>query len=209
MGFVSYIYVMIAWALWCTLHSLLITPFVTQRANKRLGEHFRFYRLAFNTFSLATLIPVYLYSLSIRGEPLFRWEGTLLIVRYLLLAIAIYLLAAGARHYSMFKFAGIDQIRSRRTSATLAQDASIDTTGILGAVRHPWYAAVFLILWAQDLNVSRILINLVLTVYVIVGTCLEERKLVNELGDRYRDYRRNVSMFFPYRWIKSRLFPSP
>jgi methanethiol S-methyltransferase len=208
MGFVSYVYAMIAWALWCTFHSLLITPFVTQRAKERLGERFRFYRLAFNTFSFATFIPVYLYSLSVRGEPVFRWEGSLLIVRYLLLALAVYLFATGARHYSMTQFAGIDQIRTRRTSATLSQNASLDTTGILGAVRHPWYTAVFLILWAQDLSASRILTNVVLTAYMIVGTHLEERKLVHELGDQYREYQRNVSMFFPYRWIMTHLVAS-
>ncbi len=200
---IIYAYAMIGWAVWCTLHSVLISRFVVKQVKERLGERFRFYRLAFNTFSLATFIPLYFYSLSIRGEPVFQWEGPLLIVRYLLLALAIYLFVAGARHYSMSQFAGIDQIRTGRTSAILSQDTSLDTTGILGAVRHPWYTAVFIILWAQDLCISMILNNIVLTAYVIVGTYLEERKLVYELGEQYRDYQRNVSMFFPYRWIKA------
>jgi methanethiol S-methyltransferase len=201
---VSYIYVMSAWALWCTLHSVLISPFVTRRVEKRLGERFRFYRLIFNVVSIATIIPAYYYSVSIHGETVFRWEGPLLVVRYFLLMLAVYLLAAGAKHYSLSQFAGIDQIRTGRTNAILSQAPSLDTTGILAVVRHPWYSAAFIILWAQDLCMSMILNSLVLSAYLILGTYLEERKLVQELGEEYRDYQRNVSAFFPYRWTKAK-----
>jgi len=201
---VSYICTMIWWALWCTLHSLLISPFIIQRMKKRLCERFRFYRLVYNVVSLATLVPVYYYSVSIHGETVFRWEGPFLIPRYLLLVLALCLLAAGAKHYSMSQFAGIRQIRTGRTNATLSEAPTLDTTGILGVVRHPWYTAAFIILWAQDLCMSMILNHLVLSAYLIVGTRLEERKLVKELGEQYRNYQRNVSAFFPYRWIKAR-----
>lgn len=43
-----------------------------------------------------------------------------------------------------------------------------------------------------------IVINVVLTVYVIVGTKLEERKLVLEYGDRYIKYQREVPMLIPF-----------
>jgi methanethiol S-methyltransferase len=199
---IRYIYAMVGWALWCTLHSALISPFVITHMKKRLGGRFRFYRLLFNVVSLVAFIPIEYYSVSIHGETVFRWEGPLLIVRYLLLAVAVYLLGAGARHYSLAQFAGIDQIRTGRANAILSGTPVLDTTGILGMVRHPWYVAAFVILWAQNMCVSMILNNLVLTVYLVAGTYLEERKLVTELGEQYRDYQKNVSMFFPYRWMK-------
>jgi methanethiol S-methyltransferase len=201
---ITYVYAMIGWALWCALHSALISPVVTSHMKKRLGERFRFYRLVFNVISLMAFIPIEYYSISIHGETVFRWEGPLLIVRCLLLAAAIYLLAAGARHYSLSQFAGIDQIRTGRANAILSGTPILDTTGILGVIRHPWYVAAFIIIWAQDLCMSMILNNLVLSAYLVVGTYLEERKLVMDLGEQYRDYQRNVSMFFPYRWMKDR-----
>jgi len=49
--------------------------------------------------------------------------------------------------------------------------------------------------------------NGVLTVYIVVGTLLEEQKLVHEFGDAYRSYQRRVSMFVPLHWIGRRLAP--
>ena len=43
--------------------------------------------------------------------------------------------------------------------------------------------------------------NVVLTVYIFIGTFLEERKLIGEFGDLYRDYKSKVSMLFPFKWV--------
>jgi protein-S-isoprenylcysteine O-methyltransferase Ste14 len=40
---------------------------------------------------------------------------------------------------------------------------------------------------------------------VVVGTILEERKLVAEFGDEYRQYQREVSMLFPWKFGASLL----
>ena len=45
----------------------------------------------------------------------------------------------------------------------------------------------------------------VLSVYLVAGAFLEERKLVREFGEPYRAYRRRVSMFLPFKWIRGRL----
>jgi methanethiol S-methyltransferase len=201
----AYVFAMAGWALWCALHSALISPAVIGEAKKRLGTRFRFYRLFYNTVSLVTFIPVEYYSVSIHGPMVVRWEGPFLILRGILLGLAICLFLAGLRHYDMAHFAGIRQIRTRRTHITLSDVPRLDRTGILGIIRHPWYAGAFLVIWAQNLSVSMILNNVVLTAYLVVGTLLEERKLVAELGDQYRDYQRSVSMFIPYRWLKRRL----
>ena len=42
---------------------------------------------------------------------------------------------------------------------------------------------------------------LILTVYLIIGTFLEERKLVYEFGDQYRNYQKQVSMLLPLKWL--------
>jgi protein-S-isoprenylcysteine O-methyltransferase Ste14 len=45
----------------------------------------------------------------------------------------------------------------------------------------------------------------ILTAYLIVGTLLEEKKLVREFGMEYRAYQARVSMFLPYKWVKSKI----
>lgn len=60
-------------------------------------------------------------------------------------------------------------------------------------------------IWATNLDATAVIVNIILSVYVIVGTLLEERKLIREFGDEYREYQKKVSMLFPVKWIKARL----
>ena len=85
--------------------------------------------------------------LGLGQEAIFRWEGVWLVSKYLLLACAILLVVAGGRHYSFGQFIGISQLRGA-FSGGLATGGGIDSSGVLGLVRHPWYTAVVLFLWA-------------------------------------------------------------
>ena len=44
-----------------------------------------------------------------------------------------------------------------------------------------------------------------LSIYLVVGAFLEERKLAVEFGDAYGRYRREVSMFVPFRALGNAL----
>jgi protein-S-isoprenylcysteine O-methyltransferase Ste14 len=199
----KYLFLALAWTAYCTLHSAMISQTATRFLKRRLGDSFRFYRLFFNSVAVLTLIPVLWYSHSLGKEAIFRWEGEWLIPRYLLMACGILLVIAGGRHYSLRQFVGISQLRGA-SSGGLATGGRIDSSGVLGLVRHPWYTAVVLLLWARDLDLATLVGNGVLTVYIVVGTLLEERKLVHEFGDAYRSYQRRVSMFVPLKWARRR-----
>ena len=137
-----------------------------------------------------------------RGPNVF--DGYWQYAKYLLVGLGVGLLVAGARHYSMSEFLGIRQIRTAATHAAITGTGTFDSTGVLGLTRHPWYVAVFVLIWAGDLNAAAITVNIVLTAYLVVGTLLEERKLVIEFGDGYRQYRDRVSMFIPLKWLTGR-----
>jgi protein-S-isoprenylcysteine O-methyltransferase Ste14 len=67
-------------------------------------------------------------------------------------------------------------------------------------VRHPLYSFCLLMIWScPDLTVDRLLFNVLWTAWIIVGTVLEERDLVADFGETYRDYQRKVPMLIPYR----------
>jgi protein-S-isoprenylcysteine O-methyltransferase Ste14 len=172
---------------------------------QKLGPGFRFYRLGFNIFAIVTLIPVGVYAYQLNGPLVFRWEGYLRSIQILLLVIAGLLFFAGARHYDALQVLGIRQIREKSNHRVLTESGELDTTGILGMVRHPWYTAALALIWARGLDMAAIITNSILTIYLVTGTILEERKLIMEFGNRYRKYQENVSMFFPYKWLKSKL----
>lgn len=67
-------------------------------------------------------------------------------------------------------------------------------------VRHPWYLCVLMLIWScPGLTTDRLLFNVLWTAWIVVGTRLEERDLVNEFGDAYVNYRRKVPMLIPWR----------
>ena len=203
----EYILLIILWIIWCIIHSSMISLTVTGYLKKRLGSYYKFYRLFFNLFALATLIPLILYSLSLRDRVLFRWEGSMIIIQIALLIIVLSLFITGALKYDMLRFLGIRQIKSGKSFSTLSESGDIDTSGVLGITRHPWYLGAIIFIWIyyREMYVSTLLVNIILTVYLLIGTVLEERKLIIKFGDKYRDYRKKVSMLFPAKWIVSKL----
>ncbi|MDF1525108.1 MAG: isoprenylcysteine carboxylmethyltransferase family protein [bacterium] len=192
-------YLALLWSLWCALHSLLISRVVVSRLKERYKDRYRFHRVFFNLVSILTLTPVLIYSNSLRGDPFFSWSGAWRPVQLFLVMGAIVLFYAGGKHYDLWQFLGIRQATENESKKGLTETGGIDTSGILGVIRHPWYMAAILILWARPLDITVLVTNAVLTAYLFVGTVLEERKLVEEFGEEYRDYKKRVPMFFPWR----------
>ena len=201
----KYLLLALVWIAWCTLHSGMISLTVTGIAKRRLGTHYRVWRLLFNLVAVATLVPVVLYERSLDGTPLFCWDGPFWILRMILLVIAGGLFLAGIRHYDMLQCAGIRQIRTGNSHAVLAETGRIDTSGVLGLTRHPWYLAAIIVVWTRRpaLTSAGLIAGMILTVYLLIGTILEERKLLAEVGQEYRDYRKRVSMLLPLKWLKA------
>jgi protein-S-isoprenylcysteine O-methyltransferase Ste14 len=68
-------------------------------------------------------------------------------------------------------------------------------------VRHPLYLFLILMFWSYpDLTADRLLFNVLWTVWMIIGTMLEERDLLASFGNAYRDYQTEVPMLIPYRF---------
>jgi len=199
----NFILLSLLWITWCVVHSALISITVTDLLKRAMGDKYRFYRLFFDTFSVATLVSLFMYSRLLRTDPLFTWEGYMRIVQYCLIILAAVLLLTGARHYSILQFLGMQQILQKRSGGAMTESGEFDSSGVLSVVRHPWYLAVFILLWARNLDPMRITVNAVLSAYLMIGTILEERKLVLEFGDKYKLYQQQVSRFSPFKWLRS------
>jgi protein-S-isoprenylcysteine O-methyltransferase Ste14 len=200
----TYVLVALLWSAYLALHSAMISLTVTDYLRSVLGERFRYYRLFFNLVAIATLIPLVRYTTGVKGEMLFAWDGPLVVVKWAMLAVGAMLFVAGSLHYDMWQFFGLQQLRSGASQALINSSGTLDDTGVLGAIRHPYYTATVLLFWSHDIDTTALVVNLVVTAYIVIGTWLEERKLCLELGDTYRDYQARVSMFVPWKWVKSR-----
>lgn len=189
---------------WCFLHSALISTSIIQLGATKLGANYKYYRIAYNLFSIISLMLILWYASNHSRQMLFSFHGMWQVIRFIILITGIYLLIAGAKAYDLLSFIGFRQIREDVNYKTL-NHGELNTSGILSIIRHPWYTATFLLLWIRDLHMANIIINTIFSIYLIIGCQLEEKKLIREFGSRYIDYQKEVSMLFPWNWIISKL----
>lgn len=197
----------LGWILWCTLHSVLIAHAVSRRIQAALGEYQFHFRLLYNLVAVLTLAVMMAATATLRGEIVFSWSGPWLAVRLIMIGLSLWLFRDGAKQYDLGYMLGVRQIRQRRQQALLSADAHFSRKGSLGVVRHPWYLGSLLFLWSilSAYHQSSVVAAAVLTMYLIVGAWLEERKLVVEYGEKYRSYQQEVSMLIPVKWLKKKL----
>jgi protein-S-isoprenylcysteine O-methyltransferase Ste14 len=70
--------------------------------------------------------------------------------------------------------------------------------GLYRWVRHPLYTAGLVLIWLTPVMTLNIFsLNLGLTIYLVVGALIEERKLVREYGEAYEEYRKRTPMLIP------------
>ena len=65
-------------------------------------------------------------------------------------------------------------------------------------VRHPMMTGFLIAFWAAPiLSAGRLLFNVAMTIYILVGVYLEEKTLTAELGDEYERYRKSTPKLIP------------
>ena len=69
---------------------------------------------------------------------------------------------------------------------------------LLGIVRHPLYLSTIVFMWSLNSTWADILAHVVLTLYILIGIRLEERKLVIQLGSEYTEYQKDVPSLIPF-----------
>ena len=188
-------------ALWCGLHSLLITRTVLAWSRRHYGRWFAWHRVAFVGFAAVSFLLLALYVDSLPARTLWTWSGPWQIVRVAGLAAGVWITLLGIRVYDQRHFLGIKQAAEFVTGRPAAPN-DFSRHGILAHVRHPYYAGAFALLaFYADFTDVNLAIRVVLVFYLIFGTELEERKLLHEYGEKYARYRREVPRFLPRtRW---------
>ncbi len=97
-------------------------------------------------------------------------------------------------HFDLF---GLKQVWEYRRSG-VTPPPEFRTPLFYRVVRHPLYLGFVVAFWAAPvMSVGRLLFAATTTAYILVAIQLEERDLTAVFGDRYRDYRKRVSMLLP------------
>lgn len=96
-----------------------------------------------------------------------------------------------------FSFFGLSQAWHRLLDKPLP-DLPFSSRLLYGVVRHPISLGWMLVGWiTPHMTLGQLIFALSVTAYVLIATVFEERDLIAELGQTYRDYRARVPAFLP------------
>ena len=194
-----YLFICGLWTAYCILHSFLISTSFTKFISRLLKKYYAFYRLFYVLSSLILLILLIDYTSPYDNEIIVSYTYSWSIVRYALMYGSLLLFFwAFFFNYDSLSFFGIRQILNSGKELTIIPAGAIKKNGLLGVIRHPMYLALIIFLWSTIFTLMDLLINSLLTIYVIIGTILEEKKLVLEFGDAYIKYQHEVPMLIPF-----------
>jgi methanethiol S-methyltransferase len=196
---VNYLLVVILWSAYCALHSFLISIRFNAFMTRLLKKYYAFYRLFYVVISFVLLVPLIRFTDKFESPVIMTYDPPLSFARYVVMSGALLLFFwAFFFDYDSLSFFGIRQILNLAKPKTTAAPVELKRNGLLGIVRHPMYLALILYLWCQNVRMMDLVVNSLLTLYVLVGTWLEERKLVLEFGEAYIRYQKQVPMLIPF-----------
>lgn len=108
-------------------------------------------------------------------------------------------LVLGLQGYDLGRLAGTRQIRNHRRGIEEAEDEPLRRDGLHRFVRHPVYAGAFLILWGRVDDPFALATAVWGSLYIVIGTALEEHRLKRLYGAAYTAYRDRVPAFVPWK----------
>jgi protein-S-isoprenylcysteine O-methyltransferase Ste14 len=195
----SVILILLAVLLYGVVHSWLASLGVKAwawREFDHLAE--RWYRLAYNVFAALTLLPLLALPILLSDQRLYTipFPGTLLFVGLQILGALI--IVVGLLQTGVWSFFGLRQLVN---PIPAKEKTELVTRGLYRRMRHPLYTGGLLFIWFTPLMTRNLLaLNIGLTLYLIVGAFLEERRLLHEFGEVYAEYQRCVPMIIPLPW---------
>jgi methanethiol S-methyltransferase len=199
----NYLLIILIWTVYCFLHSYMISIRFTNLLKRVLKKYYMFYRLSYVIVSTVLLFPVFHYTGQLASAVIITYHPPWSIVRYILMIGSLLIFfKAFFFDYDALSFIGIRQMMELKKKPA-SHHAGIKKSGLLGVVRHPMYVAVIIYFWCQTFRWSDVVANMVLTAYIVIGTILEERKLVLEFGESYIQYKKEVPMLVPFLKIKN------
>ncbi|MEI6824591.1 MAG: isoprenylcysteine carboxylmethyltransferase family protein [Desulfuromonadales bacterium] len=169
--------------LFAVAHSL----FATDWAKKVLHSADRKgYRLFYNGASLVMF--GWVMSAYRNSEVLYFVPGVWSLVMYLLQVVVVMILVSCLRQTGVGDFIGF----------TKNTTSSFTNTGWYSIVRHPLYLFSILFMVLNPVMTCQwLMLTIMSIVYFIIGSLIEERRLAEEFGEAYRQYRRQVPFIIP------------
>jgi len=175
--------------IFCISHSFFASSGVKKKIYNYIPQ--RWYRLLYNIKSLALMMIIAAFYFSLDHTVLFRFKWQY-VLGWGVVAAGTVLGYISFRSYNTMEFLGLSEENTNQ---------HLSLTGMNRYVRHPLYFSTLIILWGVLLlepTVNYGGFAAIMTLYLIVGAKLEEKKLLTIFGQEYRNYQKHVPMLIPF-----------
>lgn len=186
------------WICWCFIHSLFNSEGVIRKALARANWIEPYYRLLYNSVSIITLALVSWLTPRENDLILWTWQGPLFVLQAALWGVALVIGYLSFQFMSVWDFFGLTPLGTRRDRT--GSSNKLITWGIYEETRNPLFLVGLLLLWTRNLAYTDLMINVVLSLYLLIGAGIEEKRLLAKFGDEYARYMSKVPRFIPRRF---------
>ncbi len=180
------------------IHSVLATGYIKKKAEKWMGNKFRFYRLVYSILSFFTFAPAFLIWATYADStpPVYAIPQLFYPIIILIRLLAIGMFVYAALQTDILDLIGIRQLQGNVKNIMI-------TSGVYGIVRHPIYTGGIILLFTKmEMSQLDLAAIVLVSIYFLIGAFVEERRLLAVFGEEYVKYQQQVSMFIPVKWIK-------
>jgi len=194
--------VLAALLLYGALHSAAASAAFKARVSGLMGERafLGLYRLSYSVVSVVTLLPVLILTGVLPGKTIWNAEGATAGLLSATRALAVLGLTIALLQIDALRFLGVkDAVAYFHGRALPLPPERLATRGVYRIVRHPLYLFGLIALWSSPVMTETALgFAIGVTIYVAVGSILEERKMARLFGPEYEAYRQAVPWLIPF-----------
>lgn len=192
----SSLIIITATAAYAVVHSLLASLGVKAWIRQRYGPGAaQWYRLAYNVFAVISGLPILALLYLLPDQLLYQIPFPWILLSAVGQLVGAGIIVVGILQTDVWHFMGLRQIIQPDNH----QKSVMVSRGLYSWVRHPLYTGGLLLIWlvpTMTLNILSVFI--LLTIYLVIGAKLEEKRLLEEFEDEYRAYQEQVPMLLPF-----------
>lgn len=194
--------VILLWMLgFALVHSITADKRVKAWIGNRLGERFQhgWYRLFYNVLSVISLAPLFLY-MATRSSVIYSVSDTSALIFRAIQIVGLVGATISILQIDWMRFVGLRQVMAYFSGDDLPlAGEALKTDGLYGFVRHPLYFFSLLFLWFNPtLTNTALYFNIGATLYFVIGSIVEERRMRDYYGDTYQKYQERVPWLIPF-----------
>jgi protein-S-isoprenylcysteine O-methyltransferase Ste14 len=184
----------LSWGLFYFLHTVLAASKLKRNLESKWPNSYKWYRLFYSILAIVLFAGIMIQATILPVEVMFIPGKFSQYAGFMIATAGIIVLLRSLKQISMGSFLGFRPEKFERKNTDLI------TSGIYSQVRHPLYLGLLGVFFGYFLVAGTMgaLIHLgCLIIYLPIGIFFEEKNLVLNFGESYKEYQEEVPAIFP------------